>query len=127
MSIKNDDIIKALSKMNIVDLMDLIKEIEVKFNISSIDVAPVASGQAGQLNETPQVVEQVVFSVIMTSYGTSKINVIKNVRSLLELGLKEAKEFVENLPATIKKDVSKDEAMKIKSDLESIGAKIDIK
>lgn len=127
MSMKNDDIIKALSKMNIVDLMDLIKEIEVKFNISSIDVAPVALGQSGQLNESAQVVEQVVFSVIMTSYGTSKINVIKNVRSLLELGLKEAKEFVENLPATIKKDIPKDEAMKIKSDLESIGAKIDIK
>ena len=127
MSMKNDDIIKALSKMNIVDLMDLIKEIEVKFNISSIDVVPVASGQANQLNEPSQVVEQVVFSVIMTSYGISKINVIKNVRSLLELGLKEAKEFVENLPATIKKDISKDEAMKIKSDLESIGAKIDIK
>ena len=129
MSIKNDDIINAISKMNVLDLMDLIKEIEKKFNISadSINMSGVSGSavKTDKLEEKKE--EKTSFTVEMTDYGTSKINVIKTIRTILDLGLKEAKDFVENLPAVIKKDISSVEAEKIKSSLEASGAKIILK
>lgn len=129
MSIKNDDIINAISKMNVLDLMDLIKEIEKKFNISadSINMSGVSATAAKVNSLEEKKEEKTSFTVEMTDYGTSKINVIKTIRTILDLGLKEAKDFVENLPAVIKKDISSVEAEKIKSSLEASGAKIILK
>ncbi len=129
MSIKNDDIINAISKMNVLDLMDLIKEIEKKFNISadSINMSGVSATAAKVDSLEEKKEEKTSFTVEMTDYGTSKINVIKTIRTILDLGLKEAKDFVENLPAVIKKDISSVEAEKIKSSLEASGAKIILK
>ena len=128
MIIKNEDIINAISKMNILDLMDLIKEIEKRFNISADSV----NLQSNFSNNTSDVIEvkkeeKTAFTVEMVDFGTSKINVIKTIRTILDLGLKEAKDFVESLPAVIKKDVSIVEAEKIKIALETAGAKITLK
>ncbi|HFL8819555.1 MAG TPA: 50S ribosomal protein L7/L12 [Candidatus Azoamicus sp. OHIO2] len=127
MSINNEDIINAISKMNMLDLMDLIKEIEKKFNISTdnVNIKTTSNVQAELVNE--KVEEKTSFTVEMVEYGTSKVNVIKTIRTILDLGLKEAKDFVENLPATIKKDISILEAEKIKTSLETAGAKIILK
>lgn len=128
MSIKNEDIINAISKMNLLDLMDLIKEIEKKFNISTDNLNLKLNDTSPKIDqENEKVVEKTIFTVEMTEYGTSKINVIKTIRTILDLGLKEAKDFVENLPATIKKDIPLVEAEKIKTSLEASGAKIILK
>lgn len=126
MSIKNDDIINAISNMNIMELMDLTKAIEEKFNIKASmnlhDSKPVEKTTEPEIKE-----EKTTFSVIMTDFGNNKIDVIKTIRTILNLGLKEAKEFVENVPARIKENIEKDEAEKIKSKLETCGAKIELK
>lgn len=126
MSIKNDDIINAISNMNIMELMDLTKAIEEKFNIKASmnlnDSKPVEKITEPEIKE-----EKTTFSVIMTDFGSNKIDVIKTIRTILNLGLKEAKEFVENVPARIKENIEKDEAEKIKSKLETCGAKIELK
>lgn len=127
MSIKNEDIINAISKMNVLDLLDLIKEIEKKFNISAdINLLNVNNTTSVE-NENIKKEEKTLFTVEMTDFGSSKINVIKTIRTILDLGLKEAKDFVESVPAIIKKDVSVEEAEKIKTNLEAVGAKIILK
>jgi large subunit ribosomal protein L7/L12 len=129
MSIKNEDIINAIAKMNILDLMDLIKEIEKKFNISvdniNMGLKEKTNADVEDLHE--KVEEKTSFTVEMTDFGTSKVNVIKTIRTILDLGLKEAKDFVESLPAIIKKDIPAVEAEKIKVSLEAAGAKIILK
>jgi len=128
MTIKKNDIIDAISKMNVLELADLIKDIEKKFNISSENINKLSSSQSSkkEINEEKKDTK-VNFSVIMTDYGNSKINVIKTIRTILSLGLKEAKDFVEKLPVTVKKDVKKEEADNIKEKLEKSGAKIELK
>ncbi len=131
MSFKNEDIINAISKMNVLDLVDLIKELEKKFNISMDSLKNQTTTQE-LVEETNNVQEKKIeektsFTVEMVDFGTSKINVIKTVRTILDLGLKEAKDFVENLPAVIKKDITSSEAEKIKNSLESAGAKVILK
>ncbi|HIH2762406.1 MAG TPA: 50S ribosomal protein L7/L12 [Candidatus Azoamicus sp. MARI] len=126
MSIKNEEIINSISKMTVLELVELIKEIEVKFNISS-SVGSFKNEMPVDVVKELKVEEKTLFSVIMTEYGDDKINIIKKVRTILNLGLKEAKDFVEAIPALIKKDVSKIEADGIKKDLEASGAKIELK
>lgn len=128
MSIKNEDIINAISKMNILDLMDLIKEIEKRFNISSDSMNMQSNFNVAKSDiEEAKIEEKTAFTVEMVDFGTSKINVIKTIRTILDLGLKEAKDFVESLPAVIKKDIPAAEAEKIKIALETAGAKITLK
>lgn len=128
MNIKNEDIINAISKMNVLDLMDLIKEIEKKFDISASSISSMnTSSSIAQENLEEKKEEKTIFTVEMLDYGTSKINVIKTIRTILDLGLKEAKDFVETVPAIIKKDVPSNEAEKIKTTLEAAGAKIVLK
>jgi len=126
MSIKNEDIINAISKMNILELMELTKAIEEKFNITANmhvqEEKVIVKPEEKEIKE-----EKTTYSVIMTEYGTSKVDVIKTIRTIINLGLKEAKDFVENIPATIKENIQKDEAEKIKDKLESCGAKIELK
>lgn len=127
MSIKNEEIINSISKMTVLELVDLIKEIEKKFNISAASAVFKQDVNVDSAKQESKVEEKTLFTVVMTGYGDDKINIIKKIRTILNLGLKEAKDFVESLPALIKKDISKSEAEAIKKDLEASGAKIDLK
>jgi large subunit ribosomal protein L7/L12 len=126
MSVSRQEIKEALSKMPVMDLVGLIKELEEEWGVSAaapVAVAAAAPGAAG----APVAEEQTEFNVIMTSFGENKVGVIKAIRTITGLGLKEAKDLVEGVPATVKEGVSKDEAAKIKKDLEEAGAKAEIK
>ena len=122
--IKKDQVIDYLSKMPVIELAGLIKELEEKWGVSAIPTAPVAAqGSAAQA----EVEEKTEFDVTLASIGANKISVIKEVRAITSLGLKEAKDLVENAPKPIKKAVSKEEADKIKAALEKAGAKVEVK
>ncbi len=125
MKLTNEEIINAISNMNILELTDLTNLIEKKFNIS-IQNQQISSNTA-HVEEKSKPEEKSTFTIIMTSFGDNKLNVIKTIRSILELGLKEAKEFVEKLPATVKENVQKSDIEKIKTALETSGAKIEIR
>ncbi len=122
-----NEIINSLSKMNIIEIMELTKAIEKKFDISMNAMLQEPINNENKQNKETKTNEKTTCSVIMTSYGASKLNVIKTVRTMLNLGLKDAKDFVENLPATIKKDILKNDANSIKNELENCGAKIELK
>lgn len=126
MSIKNEDIINAISKMNLLEIMELTKALEEKFNIKATTFSNEVK-TAEHVEEPIVKEEKTTFTVIMTDFGTNKIDVIKTMRTILNLGIKEAKDFVENIPAIIKENIEKDEAEKIKSKLETSGAKIELK
>ncbi len=121
MSISKDDILSAIDGMKVSEIMDLISAIEEKFGVTAA-VAVAAAGPAAAAVE-----EQTEFTVVMPSFGENKVNVIKAVRAITGLGLGEAKALVEGVPATIKEGVSKEEAEKVKADLEAAGAKVEIK
>lgn len=127
MTQKYEEIIASLSKMNIIEIIELTKEIEKKFNIT-VNTNNINTTQANIepiKEETKQ--EQTSYSVIIKSFGNDKINVIKTVRMISELGLKEAKNFIENLPSAIKENIPKIEAEKIKKQLEDSGATVELK
>ncbi|MCB1711709.1 MAG: 50S ribosomal protein L7/L12 [Candidatus Riesia sp.] len=129
MSIKNEDIINAIANMSVLDLVELTKEIEKKFNISADSLMASSTGSHGSTKEeeSVKVEEKTIFTVEMTEFGSSKLNVIKTIRTILDLGLKEAKDFVESVPTVVKKDIPEAEAIKIKNMLEAAGAKVLIK
>lgn len=130
MSVKNEEIINVISKMNVLELVELIKDIEKKFGLSAQLVSTKSDNLASsELSSQKEVKteEENLFTVIMTSYGDDKVNIIKKIRTILNLGLKESKDFVENLPATIKKGILKNEADLIKKDLETAGAKVELR
>ena len=114
------DEIKALT---ILEVADLVKALEEEFGVSAAPVAVAAVGGVA----APAVEEKTEFDVVLTSFGTSKLGVIKAVREVTGLGLKEAKELVEGCPKTLKEGVSKDEAEKIKADLTAAGATVEVK
>ena len=111
--------------MPVMDLAKLIKELETEWGVSA--AAPVAVAAAGPLPAAAPAEEKTQFDVVLTDSGANKINVIKEVRALTGLGLKEAKDLVEGAPKTVKEGVSKDEAAKMKDVLTKAGAKVDIK
>ena len=122
MAISQDDILEAVSNMTVMEIVDLISAMEAKFGVSAAAVAvaaPVAAVAA--------VEEQTEFDVIMTSFGDNKVAVIKTVRTITGLGLKEAKDAVEGVPTTLKEAVSKAEAEDIKKQLLEAGATVEIK
>jgi len=118
-------IIDSLSQMPVIELANLIKELEEKWGVSA--AAPVAMAMPGAAAGGAPAEEKTAFDVILTDGGANKINVIKEVRALTGLGLKEAKDLVEGAPKPLKEGVSKDEAAKIKDALVKAGAKVDIK
>ena len=125
---KNEDIINAIGNMSVLDLVELTKEIEKKFNISADNMLSGSESATDSVSEDVAKVEvKTIFTVEMTDFGSSKLNVIKTIRTILDLGLKEAKDFVESVPAIIKKDIPEADAIKIKNSLEAVGAKILIK
>jgi large subunit ribosomal protein L7/L12 len=122
MSITNDQLIEHVSKMTVLDLANLVKELETKFGVSAAPVAVAGGAAAGPATEA-----QTEFTVMLTDKGATAINVIKEVRAITGLGLKEAKDLVEGAPKMIKEGVTKDEAADLKKKLEAAGAKVEIK
>jgi large subunit ribosomal protein L7/L12 len=126
--ITKEDVIEFISNMTVLELSELVKELEDKFGVkASAPVMAMAGMPAGGAAEAQAVEEQTEFSVIITGVGDKKIQVIKEVRAITSLGLKEAKDAVESLPNTIKEGVSKEEAEKVKKQLEEAGATVEIK
>ncbi|MEO5666592.1 MAG: 50S ribosomal protein L7/L12 [Bdellovibrionota bacterium] len=124
MSVTQDQLIDSIANMSVLELSELIKKIENKFGVTA--AAPVAAAAAGAA-PAAAAEEKTEFNVVLTDGGPNKINVIKEVRTLTGLGLKEAKDLVEGAPKVVKEAVSKDEAAKVKATLEAAGAKVEIK
>lgn len=122
MAIGQEEILEAVSKMTVMEIVDLISAMEEKFGVSAAAVAVAAPAAAAV-----EVEEQTEFNVIMTAFGENKVAVIKAVRTITGLGLKEAKDAVEGVPTTLKEGVSKAEAEDIKKQLLEAGATVDIK
>lgn len=122
---KKDEIIEAIGQMNVLELSDLIKELREEFGVEAV-VAPIVA-QASVSSEKKEEEEKTEFDVILSEMGSKKIQVIKEVRKLTSLGLKEAKDLVEQAPKPIREKVAKEEALKIKETLEAVGAKVEIK
>ncbi|MCH8896495.1 MAG: 50S ribosomal protein L7/L12 [Proteobacteria bacterium] len=125
MAVSKNEILEAISKMSVMDVVDLISDMEEKFGVSA--AAPVAAAAAPAAGGEEAAAEQTEFEVVMTSFGANKVPVIKVVRALTGLGLKEAKDLVESAPASIKEGVNKDEAEEVKKQLEEAGASVEIK
>ncbi len=125
--INKEQVIDYLSKMPVMELAGLIKELEDKWGVSASAPMAVGPAPAGGAVPAADAEEKTEFDVVLASIGGNKIAVIKEVRSVTNLGLKEAKELVEGAPKPVAKGVSKDEADKIKSALEKAGAKVEVK
>lgn len=125
--ITKEDVIEFISNMSVLDLSELIKEMEDKFGVSA--AAPMAMMAAGPADGAAGAAaeEQTEFDVILTAHGDKKIQVIKEVRAITSLGLKDAKELVEGAPTPIKEGVPKEEADKLKEQLEAAGAQVEVK
>ena len=127
MAISTDDFVKQIESMTVLDLANLVKALEDRFGVSAAAAAAPAAAAAGPAAAAAPVEEQTEFTVVLSSVGDKKINVIKAVREVTSLGLKEAKDLVEGAPQTVKEGVSKDEAAKIKKVFEDAGAKVTVK
>ena len=126
MSVKREDVLKYLEEANMIEISELVKDIEDKFGVTA--AVPVAAAAAGGATEgAAEGGEKSSFDVVLTAAGQSKISVIKVVRELSGLGLKEAKELVDSAPKAVKEGVAKDEAETIKSQLEEAGATVELK
>lgn len=126
MSVTKEQVVQFLENMTLLEASELVKELETKFGVSA--AAPVAFAAApGAAAAAPAGEEQTEFTVILKDGGANKINVIKEVRAITGLGLKEAKDLVEGAPKTVKEGVSKDEAEKFKKALEAAGGKVELK
>jgi large subunit ribosomal protein L7/L12 len=126
MAVTKDDVIEFISNMSVLELAELIKELEEKFGVSA--AAPVAVAAAGAAGaDAAPAEEQTEFDVILAGVGDQKIKVIKEVRAITSLGLKEAKELVEGAPQPLKEGVSKDEAEEIKAKVEAVGGSVEVK
>ena len=124
--ITKEDVIEFIANMSVLELSELVKEMEEKFGVSAAaPVAMMAAGPADGVAEAAE--EQTEFDVILTAFGDKKIQVIKEVRAITGLGLKDAKELVDNAPKPVKEGVAKDEAEKVKAQLEEAGAQVEIK
>ncbi len=123
MAITKEDVLEYISNLSVLELSELVKEFEEKFGVSAQATVVAAAGAAGGAAEE----EQTEFDVVLTGAGAKKINVIKVVRAITGLGLKEAKGAVEDVPTTIKEGVSKEEAEELKKQLEEAGASVELK
>ncbi len=127
MAVTKEDVIEFISAMSVLDLSEFVKELEDKFGVSAAAPVAVAAGPAAGGGEAEAAEEKTEFDVILTSFGAKKIAVIKEVRAITSLGLKEAKALVEAAPTPVKEGVSKEEAEDIKSKIEAAGAEAEIK
>jgi len=125
MAMSNEDLLKELSAKPIMEVVELVKMLEDEWGVSAAAPVAVAAGPAAEAGAAAE--EQTEFDVVMTSFGANKVSVIKAVRTITGLGLKEAKDTVEGAPATVKEGINKDEAEEIKKQLEEAGASVEIK
>jgi large subunit ribosomal protein L7/L12 len=129
-SLSIDDIIDAIGHLSVVELAELIEKFKGKFGVTIVApaaAAPAAGGGAGGAAAAPVAEEQTEFTVVLKGAGEKKIQVIKEIRAITNLGLKEAKDLVEGAPGTVKEGVSKQEAEEIKKKLEAQGAAVELK
>ena len=123
-----EEVLKAGAEMSVLELSELIKDMEEKFGVSAAAAVAVAAPAAGGASgDTGGGEEQTEFDVVLSSFGDKKVGVIKAVRSITGLGLKEAKDLVESAPSAVKEGVSKDEAEEIKKQLEEAGGSVEVK
>ncbi|HEY2094184.1 MAG TPA: 50S ribosomal protein L7/L12 [Thermoanaerobaculia bacterium] len=127
MAVSTEDFVKQIESMSVLDLSNLVKALEDRFGVSAAAAAAPAAAAGPAAAAAAPVEEQTEFTVVLESAGDKKINVIKAVREVTSLGLKEAKDLVEGAPQTVKEGVSKEEADKIKKAFEEAGAKVSIK
>jgi large subunit ribosomal protein L7/L12 len=126
MAVSKEDILETISNMSVMEVVDLIEAMEEKFGVSAAAPVAVAAGPAAG-GEAAAAEEKTEFDVVLASFGANKVSVIKAVRAITGLGLKEAKDLVEGAPAPIKEAASKDEAEGIKKQLEEAGATVEVK
>ena len=126
MAVSKEDILETISNMSVMDVVDLISAMEEKFGVSAAAPVAVAAGPAAG-GEAAAAEEQTEFDVVLASFGSQKVPVIKAVREITGLGLKEAKDLVEGAPAAVKEGISKDEADGIVKKLEEAGATVEVK
>jgi large subunit ribosomal protein L7/L12 len=125
--ITKEDVIDFISNMTVLELSELIEELENKFNVSAAAPVAVAAPAAGEQPQQAEEAEKTEFDVMLTGVGDKKIQVIKVVRAVTNLGLKEAKEVVDNVPSKVREGVSKEDAESIVKQLEEVGAVVEIK
>ncbi len=121
------EIVSMIESLTVLELSELIKELEEKFGVSASAPVAVATMPAGQGGQAQEAEEKTEFDVVLVDAGSQRIKVLKEVRTITGLGLKEAKELIDSLPKPVKEGVSKEEAEKIKKTLEDLGAKVEIK
>lgn len=124
-TMSNDQIVEAIGEKSLLEVADLVKIMEEKFGVSA--AAPVAVMAGGAAEGAAAVEEKTEFTVVLASFGSNKINVIKEVRTITGLGLKEAKDLVEGAPKPVKEGVNKEDSKKLKDQLEKAGATVEIK
>ena len=122
-----DEILESIAKMTVLELSELLKAFEEKFGVTAAAPAAAAAAGSGGGDAAPEVEEQSEFDVVLTGSGDKKIQVIKEVRTLTNLGLKEAKDLVDGAPAKVLEKVSKEDAEKAKTQLEAAGATVEVK
>jgi large subunit ribosomal protein L7/L12 len=126
MAVSKEDLLNSIASMSVLELSELIKEMETKFGVSAAAVAVAAPAGGGAAAAAPAEAKD-SFDVILTASGDNKVGVIKAVRAVTTLGLKEAKDLVEGAPQTVKEGVPKADAEKMKKELEAAGAKVELK
>ena len=126
MAVSKEDILETISNMSVMEVVDLISAMEEKFGVSAAAAVAVAAGPAAGA-AAAAAVEQTEFNVVLASFGSQKVPVIKAIREITGLGLKEAKDLVEGAPSTVKEGVSKTEAADIRKKLEEAGATVEVK
>lgn len=127
MAVSKDEILDAISKMSVMEVVELISDMEKKFGVTAAAPVAVAAAPGAGAAAAPAAEEQTEFTVTMSEFGANKVGVIKVIREITGLGLKEAKDLVEGVPSTVKEGVSKADAEAIKKKLEEAGAKAAIK
>lgn len=126
MAVSKEDILETISNMTVLEVVELVEAMEEKFGVSAAAMAaPAAAAPAAGGGEAAE--EKTEFDIVMSSFGDNKVGVIKVIRAITGLGLKEAKEMVEGAPSTVKEGASKEEAEDIKKQLEEAGAKVEVK
>ena len=125
MAVSKEDILQTISDMSVMDIVDLINDMEEKFGVSAAAAVAIAAPAAG--GDAAVVEEQTEFDVVLKSFGANKINVIKAIRVITGLGLKEAKDMVEGAPSTVKEAITKEAAEDFKKQLEEAGAEVEVK
>lgn len=127
MAATKEEVLESVAEMSVMDVVELVEMMEEKFGVSAAAPVAMAAGGAAADGEAEAAEEQTEFDVVLSSFGENKVGAIKAVRQITGLGLKEAKEMVEGVPATLKEGVEKEDAEKMKADLEEAGASVELK